>query len=121
MGHRVQVRRVYDPPAPDDGQRILVDRLWPRGVSKARAALTDWPKEVAPSTTLRQWYGHDPDKFEEFARRYRQELGDAEHAAAFAELRSRTKAGPVTLLTGAKAVEISDAAVLRDALSGHSD
>lgn len=117
MGHRIQLRRVYDPPEPDDGQRVLVDRLWPRGVSKERADLDEWCKDVAPSTALREWYGHDPDKYAEFALRYRAELTDTDHAAAFAELTKRAAAGPLTLLTGAKAVEISDATVLRDVLT----
>ena len=73
-GPEVRVRRVYDEPAGDDGARVLVDRLWPRGLTKARADLTEWCKEVAPSTELRRWYGHDPAKFNEFARRYRAEL-----------------------------------------------
>src|SRR3954447_12267871 len=69
----VQVRRVYDPAEPEDGQRVLVDRLWPRGLSKERAQLDDWCKEIAPSNELRKWYGHDPDRYAEFARRYRAE------------------------------------------------
>lgn len=75
---RVQVRRVQDEAQEDDGQRILVDRVWPRGVSKDKARLDLWCKEVAPSTELRRWYQHDPDKWQEFARRYRDELQDAE-------------------------------------------
>ena len=108
----VQVRRVYDPPMPDDGQRVLVDGLWPRGVSKERAMLDDWPKEIAPSTELREWYGHDPDKYDEFARRYRAELDDPEHADAVARLRERAAHGRLTLLTGSKRSDISEAAVL---------
>ena len=68
---QVQVRRVYDLPEPDDGQRVLVDRLWPRGLSKERIRFDEWCKEIAPSTELRKWYGHDPDRYAEFARRYR--------------------------------------------------
>src|SRR6516165_4655813 len=84
-GGNVRVRRVYDEPEADDGTRVLVDRIWPRGMTKARAALGEWCKDVAPSTELRKWYGHDPDRFEEFTRRYRLELtdpgraGDAAH------------------------------------------
>ena len=74
----VQVRRVYDPPEANDGQRVLVDRLWPRGVSKERAHLDDWCKDIAPSNELRKWYGHDLDRYAEFARRDRAELGDPE-------------------------------------------
>ena len=78
---KVRVRRAYDEPEPDDGTRVLVDRLWPRGLSKARAALDEWCKNVAPSAELRTWYNHDPDRFEEFSRRYQQELQDPERAA----------------------------------------
>ena len=81
----VQVRRVYDPPQSDDGRRVLVDRLWPRGLSKERARLDDWCREIAPFTEPRVWEGHDPDRYSEFAR-YRGELGDPERAAAFAHL-----------------------------------
>jgi uncharacterized protein YeaO (DUF488 family) len=95
----VQVRRVNDPPKADDGRRVLVDRLWPRGLSKERARLDDWCKEIAPSTELRVWYDHDPDRYSEFARRYRAELGDPERAAAFAHLRELAGHGRLTLLT----------------------
>ena len=113
----VQVRRAYDPPQSDDGRRILVDRLWPRGLSKERARLDDWCKEIAPSTELRVWYGHDPDRYAEFARRYRAELGDPERAAAFARLRELAGHGRLTLLTATKRSDISEAAVLADLLS----
>ncbi len=114
-GH-VQVRRAYDPPLPDDGQRVLVDRLWPRGLSKQRAHLDEWCKQVAPSTELRKWYGHDPDRYEEFARRYRAELGDPERAGALDQLRELAAHGPLTLLTAAKRADISEATVLADLL-----
>ena len=113
----VQVRRAYDPPEPDDGQRVLVDRLWPRGLSKERADLSEWCKEVAPSTEMRKWYGHDPDRFDEFARRYRAELDDEEHAAAFAHLKELAGHGRLTLLTAAKRSDISEATVLADLLN----
>ena len=116
MAHRVQVRRVYDQPLPDDGQRVLVDRLWPRGVSKERAHVDEWCKGIAPSTGLREWYGHDPDRYEEFARRYRVELGQPEPAAAFARLRELAASAPLTLLTAAKRSDISEAAVLANLL-----
>jgi uncharacterized protein YeaO (DUF488 family) len=115
-GKHAQVRRVYDPPEPDDGRRVLVDRLWPRGLSKERARLDDWCKEIAPSTELRKWYGHDPDRYAEFARRYRAELGDPEGAAALARLRTLAGHGRLTLLTATKRSEISEAAVLADLL-----
>jgi len=113
----VRVRRIYDPPEPDDGARVLVDRLWPRGVSKERADLREWCRDVAPSTELRQWYGHDPEKFAEFARRYRGELTDASHAEALVCLRALARKGPVTLLTAAKRADISEATVLQEVLS----
>lgn len=114
---RVQVRRIYDPPQDSDGRRVLVDRLWPRGMSKQRADLDDWCKTVAPSTELRQWYGHDPAKFGEFASRYRAELDEPEPAAALAQLRQWAADGPLTLLTAAKRSDISEAAVLADLLT----
>ena len=83
----IRVRRIYDAPAVDDGARVLVDRLWPRGVSKERAQLTEWCKEIAPSTELRKWYHHDPAAFGEFTRRYLEELEDPERAAALEHLR----------------------------------
>ena len=116
-GSKVRVRRAYDPPAPGDGQRVLVDRLWPRGLSRQRAHLDEWCKDVAPSTELRQWYGHDPDRFAEFARRYRAELDDPQRAAALAGLRSRAAQGVLTLVTAAKRSDISEATVLADLLS----
>jgi len=114
MAHapHVQVRRVYDPPEASDGQRVLVDRLWPRGLSKERAHLDEWCKDVAPSTGLRQWHGHNPGRFEEFARRYRAELDEPECAAAYSQLRELAAHGPLTLLTAAKRSDISEAAVL---------
>ncbi len=114
---QVQVRRVYDPPEPDDGQRVLVDRLWPRGLSKERADLNDWCKEIAPSTELRVWYGHDPDRYDEFARRYRTELNDPDRAAVYAHLEELAGHGRLTLLTATKRSDISEAAVLADLLN----
>jgi uncharacterized protein YeaO (DUF488 family) len=113
----VQVRRVYDPPQANDGQRVLVDRLWPRGLSKERARLDDWCKEIAPSTELRKWYDHDPDRYAEFARRYRAELGDPARAAALAHLRELAGHGQLTLLTATRRSDISEAAVLADLLA----
>ncbi|HEY1294190.1 MAG TPA: DUF488 family protein [Chloroflexota bacterium] len=115
--HQVQVRRVYDPPRPDDGRRVLVDRLWPRGLSKERAKLDEWCKQVAPSPELRQWYAHDPDRYAEFARRYREELHEAERAQALAELREVAARGRLTLLTATKRSEISEATVLAEVLT----
>lgn len=114
----VQVRRVYDQPEPGDGQRVLVDRVWPRGLSKEHAHLDEWCKQVAPSTGLRTWYGHDPERYHEFARRYRAELDDAERATALAHLRELAAAGPLTLLTATKHSDISQAAVLAELMGG---
>jgi uncharacterized protein YeaO (DUF488 family) len=112
----IRVKRVYEPADRTDGRRVLVDRVWPRGVSKQQAALTDWCKDIAPSTELRKWYGHDPAKFEEFAKRYRRELADRpEAAAALADLRDDD--GTVTLLTATHDVELSQARVLADLLN----
>lgn len=110
--HEVQVRRAYDEPAPEDGTRVLVDRLWPRGLSKDRAAFDEWCRSVAPSTALRKWYGHDPERFAEFSRRYRVELDEPERAEALAHLRELATCGTLTLLTATKHADISEAAVL---------
>ena len=114
----VRVRRVYDPPDPADGQRVLVDRLWPRGLSKSAAALDEWVKAVAPSDELRRWYGHEVDKFLEFRDRYGAELQVPERAGALAHLRDLTDSGPLTLLTATRDVEHSQAAVLAALLRG---
>ena len=110
----VRLKRAYEPAAEGDGTRILVDRLWPRGVSKADAALDRWLKEIAPSTGLREWFGHDPARWQEFRRRYKQEL--QQHAAELEELRALARHGTVTLLYGARDEEHNDAVVLRDVL-----
>lgn len=105
----VQVRRIYDDPDPTDGQRVLVDRLWARGISKERAALGEWCKDVAPSTELRTWYGHDPAKFDEFKKRYTAELKDPDHADALDHRGAMAKKGTLTLLTASKRDDISEA------------
>jgi len=110
----VRFRRIYDPPEPDDGHRVLVDRLWPRGVTKS--AVDEWDKVVAPSTELREWYGHEVDKFATFRERYIAELQAPEPAAALARLRDLARSGPVTLLTATRDVEHSQAAVLAEQL-----
>jgi uncharacterized protein YeaO (DUF488 family) len=112
----VRVRRVYDEPTADDGVRVLVDRVWPRGLSKDRARVDQWSKQVAPSTELRKWYAHEPDRFPEFTRRYLSELEDAEPAEALARLRALARERTLTLVTATKAVEISQATVLADAI-----
>jgi uncharacterized protein YeaO (DUF488 family) len=108
---------VYDAPGTADGARVLVDRLWPRGLSKATAGLDEWLRDIAPSTELRKWYGHDPDLYAEFRARYHGELAEPAAAEALGSLRERCAQGPVTLLTASKAVDISHAAVLADLLS----
>jgi len=112
----IRVRRAYDEPEPDDGARVLVDRIWPRGVSKQAAHLREWAKDVAPSDELRRWYGHDPAKFEEFRRRYLAELDQPEQRAAVDQLRGLAADGPLTLITATKDVPISQATVLADYL-----
>ena len=113
----IQMKRIYEPESPDDGYRVLVDRLWPRGVKKTEAHLDAWDKELAPSTELRKWYGHDPAKWDEFARRYRAELEDSDHWSALAHLRELAAGGRLTLLTAAKRSDISEATVLADLLN----
>ncbi|MEV1065645.1 DUF488 family protein [Streptomyces sp. NPDC050263] len=108
----VRVRRVYDPPEPEDGVRVLVDRLWPRGLSKAAARVDEWPKGLTPSTELRRWYHAGEGAYEEFARRYEAELTAPEAAELLDHVRELTCKGPVTLLTSAKSPEQSHAAVL---------
>ena len=111
-GGNVRVRRVYEEPERGDGTRVLVDRIWPRGLTKAEAALDEWCKDVAPSAELRKWYSHDPDRFEEFGRRYRLELNDPGRAEALAHLRGIAQDRRLTLLTATRQPEISEAAVL---------
>ncbi|WP_345249603.1 DUF488 domain-containing protein [Pigmentiphaga soli] len=108
------MKRAYEPAGPDDGVRILVDRLWPRGLSKAKAALDDWMKDIAPSTELRQWFGHDPERWTEFQRRYRAEL--RQHAEQLERIRALAKAGTVTLVYGARDEAHNDAVVLKKVL-----
>jgi uncharacterized protein YeaO (DUF488 family) len=109
----IRVRRIYDRPSAQDGARVLVDRIWPRGVSKAVAQLDDWAKDAAPSADLRQWYGHDPVKFDEFRQRYLGELTGRSQQAALGRLRALAASGrPLTLLTATKDVGHSQAAVL---------
>ena len=146
------VKRIQEEPAQNDGTRVLVDRVWPRGISKQKAALDDWNKDVAPSTDLRKWYGHeagkfaafrerygtelqeperadalahlrkwyghDPEKFEEFSRRYREELDTEDGREALEALRRSVRGKRLTLLTASRAVDISQAVVLRDLLTG---
>jgi len=112
MPPAVRVRRVYDEAGPEDGKRVLVDRLWPRGLRKDAARLDEWAKDVAPSTELRKWYAHDPAKFAEFCRRYTAELSTGAPRAALDQLAALAAAGPVTLLTATRDAAHSEAAVL---------
>lgn len=109
-------KRIYDPPAAEDGWRVLVDRMWPRGVSKEKARLNAWVRELAPSAELRRWYDHDPAKWPEFQRRYARELSDRK--GALDALRQRARQGRVTLLFAAKSAEHCNAAALQRILQG---
>ena len=113
----VRLKRAYDPAEPGDGYRVLVDRLWPRGVSKERARLVEWARELAPSTELRTWFGHDPERFAEFERRYRAEL--AARGEKLDELRRRAGEGTLTLVYAARDEEHNDAVVLAELLRDH--
>jgi uncharacterized protein YeaO (DUF488 family) len=108
----VTTKRVYEPYSPRDGYRVLVDRLWPRGVAKTRAHVDCWARELAPSTELRKWYVHDPEKWSEFRRRYSAELSTAGAKAALADLVRRARRGRVTLVYSSHAGDISNAAAL---------
>jgi uncharacterized protein YeaO (DUF488 family) len=121
MGTDIRVRRVYDTPSPRDGARVLVDRIWPRGLRKDAAELDNWAKDIAPSSELRTWYGHDPAKFEEFRRRYAAELATPGPQEALAGLRALAADGPVTLLTATRDLNLSQAAVLAELLAAPSD
>jgi uncharacterized protein YeaO (DUF488 family) len=106
----VQTKRVYEPPAAADGYRVLIDRLWPRGLSKEKAQLDEWARELAPSDALRRWFGHRPERFAEFERRYTEELRP--HAEAISALRRRARRGTVTIVYAARDEAHSNAAVL---------
>jgi uncharacterized protein YeaO (DUF488 family) len=112
----VKSKRVYDAAEPADGYRVLIDRMWPRGVSRERARLDEWARELAPSSELRKWFHHDPERFAEFRSRYREEL--RERRPLLEELRCRARDGPVTLLYAARDREHNDAVVLEELLSG---
>jgi uncharacterized protein YeaO (DUF488 family) len=112
----IRLKRAYDPPSAEDGERVLVDRLWPRGVRKSDAAIDRWLKEIAPSTELRRWFGHDPGRWSEFRRRYRRELSG--HPEVVNELRALARKRPVTLIYAARDERHNEAVVLRDILLG---
>jgi len=117
MVNRIGFRRIHEEPAPEDGTRVLVDRVWPRGLRKENAPFDEWLRDVAPSTELRRWYGHDPARFDEFRRRYLDELADPARREALGHLRDLAARGPLTLLTATRDVEHSQAAVLADWLA----
>lgn len=111
---RIKLKRAYEPPARDDGTRILVDRLWPRGLKKADAAIDEWMKDIAPSTGLRKWFGHDPARWQEFRRRYRAEI--RQHPELLERLRRLAQQSPLTLVFSARDETRNDAIVLKDVL-----
>lgn len=117
MRTRIQVKRVYDPYAPSDGTRVLVDRIWPRGMRKEALALDAWEKDLAPSPALRTWFGHDPARWEEFRCRYFAEL--ERHPQAVTRLRALARRGRLTLLFSARDTEHNNAVALRDYLQGN--
>lgn len=110
----VRVKRVYEPAVSSDGYRVLIDRLWPRGVSRKRAQLDEWDRELAPSTKLREWFAHDPGRFTDFRRRYMEELNP--QRPRIAELRHRARERTLTLVYAARDVEHNDAVVLAEVL-----
>ena len=112
----VRMKRAYERPARDDGTRILIDRLWPRGLTKEAAAIDEWLKDIAPSTALRQWFGHDPARWQEFRRRYRDEV--RQNRPLFDRLRALARQGPITLVFSAHDELHNDAVVLRALLLG---
>lgn len=111
----LKIKRVYEQPTKDDGTRILVDRLWPRGLSKEKASVDLWIKELAPSTPLRKWFGHEPDKWSEFKKRYKAELKKNDEQVA--SLKKELRKGPASLLYGAKDQEHNEAVVLLELLN----
>ena len=112
----IRLKRAYDRPAAGDGKRVLIDRLWPRGIKKADAAIDEWMKELAPSTALRKWFGHDPARWHEFRRRYLKEL--QQQSEQIDRLRTLARQGPITLVFSARDEAHNDAVVLRDFMVG---
>ena len=110
----VRLQRAYDEPGPDDGRRVLVDRVWPRGRTKEHLRLDAWERDLGPSTELRQWFGHDPDRWQEFQARYHLELAQPEQAQMLDELAAAARRGPVTLVYGARDREHNQAQVIAD-------
>ncbi len=113
----IQLKRAYDPPADDDGFRVLVDRVWPRGVRKETLKLDQWLREISPSTALRKWFGHDPDKWEEFKKRYSRELDGRPQEVAV--LLDRMREGPLTIVFASKEQRFNNAVALKEYLERH--
>ena len=111
----LKIKRVYDPVSPDDGKRVLVDRLWPRGIKKEKAQIDEWLKEISPSNELRKWYSHDPSKWAEFKKRYKKEL--AEKSELLKRIKAEAKKQTVTLLFSTKELELNNAVALKDILN----
>ena len=116
-----QIKRIYEPPSPDDGHRVLIDRIWPRGVSKYAAKLDDWMKDITPSSDLRMWFGHDPSRWQEFKASYLEELQGDIQQACMEELHLRAADGPVTLLYAAKDDHHNHALILLEVLKSRTD
>ncbi|MDA8335796.1 MAG: DUF488 family protein [Peptococcaceae bacterium] len=114
----LKIKRIYEPPAPEDGSRLLVDRLWPRGLARERAAVDEWRKDLAPSHELRKWYNHEPDRWEEFSRRYREELIEAGMDGELADLARRASRENVTLVYAARDPAFSHALALERFIAG---
>jgi uncharacterized protein YeaO (DUF488 family) len=111
----LKIKRVYDPVSPEDGKRILIDRLWPRGIKKEKAHIDEWLKEIAPSNELRKWYSHDPAKWAEFKKRYKKELvGKSE---LLNKIKAEAEKQPVTLLFSTKELELNNAVALKEMLA----
>lgn len=110
----IKIKRIYDPASPKDGKRILIDRLWPRGIKKDDAKIDEWLKDIAPSNELRQWFSHDPSKWEEFKRRYKKELKNKSEMLEM--IREKAKISTITLLFAAKDIEHNNAVVLKEIL-----
>jgi uncharacterized protein YeaO (DUF488 family) len=117
--HRIDIKRAYAAPSDDDGRRVLVDRMWPRGVARDRLAVDDWLKDAAPSNALRRWFNHDPARWREFVARYRQELNEPPANEALAELVRCARQGPLTLVYAASDETHNNAAALRDVIAQH--
>ncbi len=111
----IKIKRIYDPASPDDGKRIYIDRLWPRGKKKEDVQIDEWLKEISPSDALRKWFGHDPSKYAEFKKRYKKEL--EKHSEVLEKIKKEAKRKTVTILFSAKDVEHNNATVMRELLS----